>query len=138
MSLQVAPYDDDYWWHNQSATFYGGTIANDYTGSVYQEAVSGLAPIPKEAYIDAQGSRFVTYGLEIRPDWTHDGSGSITWYLDGKRTWHAPASVVPDNPRVNISRRIIPTEPMSIIMNYGAYTYCFLSCKWWWYKGMES
>lgn len=117
--VQVAPYDADYWWHNQSATFWNGSHANSYTGSVYQEAVSGVATIPSYAYIDADNARYTTFGLEVVPDWDHNGQGSLTWYIDGRRTWHAPASVVDANPITNISRRIIPTEPMSIVMNLG-------------------
>lgn len=116
---QVAPYDEDYNWHNKSASFYNGAKPNTYTGSVYQEAVSGVATIPEYAYIDAPGSRFVTFGIEIIPDFGLNGQGSITWYVDGQRTWHAPSAVVPHDPVTNISQRIIPVEPMSIIMNLG-------------------
>lgn len=121
----MAPYDADYWWHNASASFFNGTHANTYTGSVYQEAVSGVAPIPSTAYVDAEGSVFTTFGLEVVPDFDLNGGGSITWYLGGHRTWHAPSAAVPENPAVNISRRIIPVEPMSIVMNLGT----FLSCR---------
>lgn len=48
-----------------------------------------------------------------------DGSGYITWYVDGKRSWTAPSAVAPAVPKMNISRRLIPVEPMSIIINLG-------------------
>ncbi|KDN50357.1 glycoside hydrolase family 16 protein [Tilletiaria anomala UBC 951] len=118
-SLQTAPFDPDYAWDETAATFYGTAKANSYTGSVYQEAVSGISNIPADSYHDAAGARFVTYGFEYQPDWNKDGSGWITWYMDGKKTWTVTSDSVPARTDINIARRLIPTEPMSIIINLG-------------------
>ena len=119
-SLQVAPFDMDYAWDNNSATIYDTQYAtefNDYTGGVYQEAVSGLTTIPSDAYVKAPGARYVTFGVEYAPDFDFNGSGSITWYMDGQPTWGVDASAMPPRPDIDIGQRIVPTEPMSIIMN---------------------
>lgn len=117
---QTAPFDDSYNWTFNAAHHFNGATQNSYTGSVYQEAISGTQQIPAEGYIDAEGSRFVTFGFEYEPDWDSNGEGYITWYVDGQKSWTAPSAVAPAREEMNISRRLIPVEPMSIVINYGA------------------
>lgn len=119
MPYQVAPYDANYTWDFDAATFYNGGKRNSYTGAVFQEAVSGTQQIPAEAYVQEDDARFVTFGVEITPDWDYNGKGAITWYLDGKRSWTAPSAAIGPNEYTEISQRIIPVEPMSIVMNLG-------------------
>lgn len=111
-SLQTAPYDKDYAWDNSTAKFYGGAKPNTYTGSVYQEAVSGVAPIPDDAYNLTTNNRFVTFALEYSPDWDGNGKGSVTWYIDGEMTWQVTGASIGPDPSMDISQRLIPTEPM--------------------------
>jgi beta-glucan synthesis-associated protein KRE6 len=106
-------------WDESVAQFFGTAKANSYTGSVYQEAVSGVADIPAAGYIGATNARYVTYGFEYEPDFAKNGGGFITWYIDGKKTWTVRGNSIPARPAQNMARRLIPVEPMSIIMNLG-------------------
>jgi beta-glucanase (GH16 family) len=119
-SLQVAPFDLGYDWNQTIATVYDDTITtiNSYTGGVYQEAISGVTNIPTRGYSNSANS-YVTYGVDYSPDWNGDGSGYITWYMDGQPVWKVTGQSVSANANIDIGQRIIPTEPMSIIMNLG-------------------
>ncbi|PWN44596.1 concanavalin A-like lectin/glucanase [Ceraceosorus guamensis] len=120
-SLQTAPFDLAYDWDQDVAVLHpgGGTKINSYTGGVYQEAVSGLSPIPNKAYELATNPTFTTFGFEYVPDYDNDGSGYISWYIDGKQTWTVTGASTPPRPNIGIGRRPIPTEPLSIILNLG-------------------
>lgn len=122
-SLQTAPFDALYAWGNSSdvATIYDSSIThfNDYTGGPYQEAVSGLSQIPDDAYELSANPRAVTFGVQYSPDWNGDGSGSVTWFIDGKATWTVLGGSIGPNTAADIGQRLIPVEPMSIIMNLG-------------------
>ena len=119
-SYQIAPFDVDYYWNNgsEAVTIWDTdtTELNSYKGNTYQEAVSGLARIPDRGYVGTD-NEFVTFGVEYQPDWNADGTGSITWYIDGKPTWTVTGAAMPGNPTMDISRRTISVEPMSIVMN---------------------
>lgn len=43
----------------------------------------------------------------------------MTWFIDGKATWHLTGASVGPRPEIDISQRLVPVEPMSIIMNLG-------------------
>ncbi|UZJ57020.1 hypothetical protein CBS101457_006340 [Exobasidium rhododendri] len=124
-SLQTAPFDDAYYFVNTTpaTTILGeNTVINTYVGGPYQEAVSGVSLIPQRGFADADGAdadKYVTFALEYEPDWNNDGSGFITWYVDGIATWTITGDTVPAREVMEISRRNMPTEPMSIIMNLG-------------------
>lgn len=82
--------------------------------------MSGVSKIPEKAYIDAPNAEYTTFGFEYSPDFDGDGSdGFVTWWVDNKPAWTAPASAVGRNPISNVSQRLIPQEPMSIIINLG-------------------
>ncbi|CBQ70856.1 related to KRE6-glucan synthase subunit [Sporisorium reilianum SRZ2] len=119
-SLQVAPFDDAYAWGNASnqATIYDDTITefNTYTGGQIQEAVSSVTQVPDSGFQLTQ-NQFVKYGVEFSPDFNYDGSGTITWYVDGKPSWTVNPKAFPARPALDISQRIIPVEPMAIVMN---------------------
>jgi beta-glucanase (GH16 family) len=119
-SFQIAPFDLDYDYSQASAKIYNTDVTdfNPYTGGVYQEAVSAVTPIPDNAY-ENSGAKFTTYGVEYEPDWRQNGGGFITWYINGKATWTTLGAVVPPRPAIDLSQRIIPVEPMAIIMNLG-------------------
>ncbi|CAO1629954.1 unnamed protein product [Parajaminaea phylloscopi] len=121
-SVQTAPFDVDYAWKNSSAyaTLYQDTSSfNSYTGGVYQEAVSGVSRIPEDAYELAPTPRAVRFGVQYTPDWDGNGKGSVTWFIDGKATWKVEGAAVGPDSRIDIGQRLIPVEPMSIIMNFG-------------------
>lgn len=120
-SLQVAPFDVEYYWGNSTndVTIWGeDTEINTYVGGPLQEAVSSVALNPPRGFQNTQGD-FVTYGVQYDPDWNADGSGSITWFIDGKATWTAKGVAIGPSPEMDIGQRSIPTEPMYLIMNLG-------------------
>lgn len=120
-SLQTAPYDESYQWNNGSdyVTLYNPDISkfNSYIGGVYQEAISGLTNIPDDAYDLAPTPRAVKFGAQYTPDWDGNGQGSVTWFIDGKATWTVHGTAIGPNADLNIGQRLIPVEPMAIIMN---------------------
>ena len=124
-SLQTAPFDDAYYWVNSTpaTTIHGAdTEVNTYVGGPYQEAVSSVALIPQRGFMDydaPDAEKWVTYGVEVEPDWNNDGNGFVTWYVDGQPTWTITGATVPASTVMDISRRQIPVEPMSIVMNLG-------------------
>ena len=119
-SLQVAPFDDAYAWGNSSAdaTIYDDTITefNTYTGGQIQEAVSSVTQVPDRGFNLTQND-YVKYGVEFTPDFNYDGSGSMTWYVDGKPSWSVNPKAFPPRKNLDIGQRIIPVEPMAIVMN---------------------
>lgn len=119
-SLQVAPFDLGYNWDESVATVYNADVSefNPYQGGVYQEAVSATTQIPDDGYQNS-GARFVTYGMHYVPDFDGDGKGSVTWFIDGTATWTASSDSVPARQAIDIGRRLIPVEPMSLIINLG-------------------
>ncbi|GAC75949.1 hypothetical protein PANT_19d00031 [Moesziomyces antarcticus T-34] len=130
-SFQIAPFDANYSWsqapevahlYSPDATF------NTYTGGIYQEAVSAIARVPDTAY-DQSGGVPVRFGMQWDPDWDGDGSGSITWFVDGKATWSVTGHALGPNPYTEIGQRLIPTEPVSIIINL-AMSDGFQAVKW--------
>lgn len=124
-SMQAAPFDDAYYFVNTTpaVTISGAdTVLNTYVGGPYQEAVSGVSLVPERGFMDYDASdteKWVKYGMEYTPDWNNDGSGSISWYVDGTLTWTATGAALPSREDMDISRRQVPTEPMAIVMNLG-------------------
>lgn len=130
-SFQIAPFDANYTWsqapdvamlHSSATTF------NTYTGGQYQEAVSGVTRVPDTAYA-LSGGVPVTMGVQYDPDWSGNGDGSITWFVDGKPTWTLTGHALGPNPFTEIGQRIIPTEPLSIVINL-ALSDSFQRVKW--------
>lgn len=131
-SFQIAPFDANYSWsqapdvavlHSPETTF------NTYTGSVYQEAVSGVTRIPDSAYAHSPDSTPATIGVQYDPDWAGDGSGSITWFLNGQPTWTLSGAALGPNKFTEIGQRLVPREPMSIVVNL-ALSDGFQKIKW--------
>ena len=120
MSLQIAPFDDSYAWGNATPTdaqlFGDQTTFNTYTGGQLQEAVSGLSQVPDSGFAATDGE-FIRYGVEFWPDFDYNGNGKVVWYLDGKAVWQVNPTAFPARPDMDIGQRIVPTEPMAIIMN---------------------
>ncbi|CCF52658.1 hypothetical protein NDA11_001165 [Ustilago hordei] len=130
-SFQIAPFDANYTWSQAPsvATLHDpGMTFNVYTGGVYQEAVSALAPVPNSAY-SLSGAQPVTMGVHYTPDWDGDGSGSITWFMNRKPTWTLSGAALGPNKATEIGQRLIPTEPVSIVINL-ALSDGFQKVKW--------
>lgn len=121
-SLQMAPFDVDYFYGNSTARgdvriWDANTRLNDYKGGAIQEAVSALSDVPPVAYELSPNGRYMTFGVEYDPDWNEDGQASVTWYMDGRPTWTLNGQAIGPVPELDISQRLIPTEPMFMILN---------------------
>ncbi|KAI5481391.1 glycoside hydrolase family 16 protein [Pseudohyphozyma bogoriensis] len=118
-SFQVAPFDANYDYGNSSAdvTIYAAskTELNSYKGGLYQQACSGVTTVPSDAY-ELTGGEFSTYGFEIFPD---TDNGYITWQVDGEASWTITSAAVGPNNKTQIGQRLIPQEPLSIVLNLG-------------------
>ena len=86
------------------------TTMNVYTGGPYQQAVSGLSFINNDWY---DGKQYQTYAFEYTPG----SDGSVTWRIGGDKVWKLDARSL--RPNGNIGQRIIPAEPMALVMNFG-------------------
>lgn len=119
-SLQIAPFDPDYDWNQDLATIVDTdtTKFNPYTGGHYQEALSGLTNTLTKSYAKS-GNEFTRFGVEFTPDFSGGGKGQVTWYMDGSPTWTVTEASVAPNRDIDIGQRLVPQEPMSIIMNLG-------------------
>lgn len=119
-SLQIAPFDYGYDYNNDtSVTFvydHNKTKLNTYKGGVYQEALSALTYLDSDSYVGTKG-KFSTYGFEYWPSRGDDGY--VTWMVDGEKTWTVTTGSLQANDPVKVSQRLIPEEPMYIILNFG-------------------
>ena len=88
---------------------------NDYRGGPLQQALSGLTNLNNDWYNNTQ---YQLYAFEYTPGDT----GDVTWYVGKDKTWTIDSRAL--GPNGNIGQRVIPNEPMSIIMNFGmAYSF---------------
>ncbi|KDN53226.1 glycoside hydrolase family 16 protein [Tilletiaria anomala UBC 951] len=130
MSLQVAPFDAGYWLPNSTsdwATFYTpNTEPNEYRGSVYQQAASGLGNTSYEAY-ELTGQQFSSYAFEYIPGTSTQSH--VTWLIDGERQWRLGSTGLGPDEQTEIGPRVVPTEPMYIILNLGI-SRNFVSIDW--------
>ena len=83
---------------------------NSYCGGVYQQAVSGVTNLNNHWY---DGKQYQTYSLGYEPG----ADGEITWWVGDQATWTMDARAV--GPNGNIGQRVLPQEPLSVIINFG-------------------
>jgi len=122
-SAQFAPFSHDYVYLNdtpQEWNVYNTSISrpNNYKGSALQQAVSGITLLPDDIF---EGS-FHQLGFEYFANPSARSEGYIIWQMDGTRTVSMGAGAVgpdqgPDGS--GVSQRLIPEEPMSIVLNLG-------------------
>ncbi|KAF8194222.1 beta-glucan synthesis-associated protein [Pholiota molesta] len=119
-SFQCAPYDAGYNWIKTSpaTTIYNANLssANLYQGGTYQEAIS------VQTYIDDQfygPNGFAPYAYEYWSDPKNRDDGYITWYSNGQKTYTITSATVGPNSESQVSQRLIPEEPMYLILNLG-------------------
>jgi len=121
-SLQTAPFDDNYQYDNTSNNieqYYPSEMQpNSYLGGVYQQAVSVLVNTDRQNY-RSNGGGFGVYGFEYTANPNAREDGYVTWVSSGKPSWTMRAGATDANPRTQISRRPVPEEPMTIILNFG-------------------
>lgn len=72
--------------------------------------MSGLTNLNNNWY---SGDHYQTYAFEYTPG----AEGDVTWFVGDDKTWTLDGRGI--GPNGNIGQRVIPVEPMSIIMNLG-------------------
>jgi beta-glucanase (GH16 family) len=83
---------------------------NSYCGGVYQQAVSGVTNLNNNWY---DGKQYQTYSLSYTPG----ADGEIKWWVGDQATWKMDTRAV--GPNGNIGQRVLPEEPLSVIINFG-------------------
>lgn len=86
------------------------TLLNSYQGGVYQQALSGLTNLNNDWY---DGKQYQTYNFEYTPGET----GNIVWSVGESATWTLDSRAI--GPNGNVGQRVIPTEPLAMVMNFG-------------------
>ena len=89
---------------------YSVTRINSYQGGPYQEAVSALTFLNNDWY---NGNAYQSYGF----DYTPGAEGEIVWSVGSTQTWKVTGASM--GPNGNVGQRVIPEEPMSLIVNFG-------------------
>ncbi|CDO74392.1 Glycoside Hydrolase Family 16 protein [Trametes cinnabarina] len=121
-SAQFAPFTHDYLYGNETQDewwIYDPSITRPNTYN--QQAVSALTTLPDDMF-QGSGAVFKTLGFEYWANPKNRGEGFITWQVDGKPSVRlGAASMGPDTGTdgSQVEQRLIPEEPMSIILNLG-------------------
>ncbi|RDB17955.1 Beta-glucan synthesis-associated protein SKN1 [Hypsizygus marmoreus] len=119
-SFQLAPYNDNYYFDNSSSatTIFNSDVTkfNSYRGGIFQQSVSAVSYIDDENY-DNQG--YAKYAYEWFSDQNQRSDGYIAWYSQGVPSWTVTAASVGPDPITQVSQRLIPEEPMYLVMNLG-------------------
>ncbi|KAF7168932.1 hypothetical protein CNMCM5623_001826 [Aspergillus felis] len=120
-SLQMAPFDIWYMPDYEFTAVYDRHITqiNSYRGGPYQQAMSGLTNLNNKWY---NGNEYQVYAFEYTPG----AEGEITWFVGAHKTWTLDARAI--GPTGNIGQRMIPLEPMAVVMNLGmAYNFAAIN-----------
>ncbi|THH19097.1 hypothetical protein EW146_g2013 [Bondarzewia mesenterica] len=119
-SLQVAPFNYQYTFDNSSSStpIQNPSITkfNSYKGGPLQQAISALTYLDPQYY---NGSGFQPYAMEWWSNPSSRNEGYVTWSVNGQQTWTASAATLAGDTQTQISSRIVPEEPMSIVLNLG-------------------
>ncbi|KAK1225405.1 hypothetical protein PQX77_011654 [Marasmius sp. AFHP31] len=117
-SAQFAPYNYQYRIDRSHAQIFDDSVVhwNTYEGGPLQQAASAVAYVDDGNY---GGYGYATYGFEYWSDPKRRDDGYIVWYSHGKETWKLDAAAVGPDSRSMVSQRLIPEEPMSLILNFG-------------------
>ena len=89
------------------------TFLNSYQGAPFQQALSGLTNLNNKWY---NGLEYATYSYYYEPG----ASGQITWGVADQPVWKLDARAI--GPNGNVGQRVIPQEPMAVVMNFGMST----------------
>jgi beta-glucanase (GH16 family) len=117
-SFQIAPYNAGYRYNIDGSQLMdeSKTRRNSYLGGAYQQSLSSLTLTDSNAY---SGNGYQTYGVEFYGNRKARDDGYIAWYMDEQPTWMLKASAIGGDDKLGFGKRIIPEEPMSIILNLG-------------------
>lgn len=112
-SYQAAPFDLWYQPDYEYVEIYdeGITEMNAYRGGPYQQAVSGVTWLNNDWY---DGKEYQTYGFEYTPG---KEKGKIGWFVGDTYTWKMDGRSTRANG--NVGARILPEEPLTVILNFG-------------------
>ncbi|RDB14975.1 putative beta-glucan synthesis-associated protein C23H3.11c [Hypsizygus marmoreus] len=125
-SAQFAPFTHDYIYLNATQDEWviyepDMTRPNTYKGSAVQQAVSGIVKVPSDVF-QGTGQRFLPVGFEYWANPSNQQEGFITWQVDGTKSHRlGSAAMAPDQGAggSGVGQRLIPEEPMSIVLNLG-------------------
>ncbi|KAL4876052.1 beta-1,6 glucan synthetase [Aspergillus karnatakaensis] len=111
-SLQMAPFDIWYMPDYDYTAVYNQDVTqiNNYRGGPYQQAMSGLTNLNNKWY---NGREYQSYAFEYTPG----AAGNITWFVGSDKTWTLDGRSI--GPNGNVGQRVIPLEPLAIVMNLG-------------------
>lgn len=111
-SFQVAPFDILWRPNVDFMEIYDRsiTMANGYQGGPTQQAISAVTNLNNRWY---DGKAYQKYAFEYSPG----DDGYIVWYVGDDKTWKLDVRAI--GPNGNIGQRVIPNEPMSMIVNFG-------------------
>ena len=111
-SFQVAPFDLLWRPNTNWLEVYDYSVSemNAYQGGVYQQALSTVTNLNNDWY---NGKAYQTYGFEYEPG----DSGYVLWNVGDTKTWRVHANSV--GPNGNVGQRMIPEEPLALVMNFG-------------------
>ncbi|KAI0316822.1 glycoside hydrolase family 16 protein [Amylostereum chailletii] len=119
-SIQAAPFNYQYAWDNtsaiQSIENTDLTFLNTYRGGTFQQAISAQTYLDNTDY---GGNAYAPYGYEWWSDPDNREDGYVQWYSGGQKTWKADSSTMQGDSISGISSRLIPEEPMYLILNFG-------------------
>ncbi|KAI0061632.1 glycoside hydrolase family 16 protein [Artomyces pyxidatus] len=119
-SFQVAPFNYLYQFDNSSTStpISDPTLTkfNTYKGDLYQQAISAVTYLDNQNY---GGNGYAPYAYEWWSDPKNRDDGYIQWYVDGQPTWKLTSATLAGDSETKISSRIVPEEPMYIILNFG-------------------
>ncbi|KAH8827236.1 beta-glucan synthesis-associated [Flagelloscypha sp. PMI_526] len=129
-SAQFAPFNADYNFLNATTDEFqifntAKTRMNSYKGSAIQQAVSSVSKVADDGF-QGSGARKVVYGFEYWANPSNRDEGFISWLSDGVQDTRMGAKAMAADVAggSGVSARLIPEEPMSIVLN------CGLSVNW--------
>lgn len=126
-SAQFAPFTHDYLYDNSTEANHkifdtSRTRPNSYHGSAVQQSVSSLTRVPSDMF-QGQGKNFKVFGFEYWSDPNNPLDGYVQWVVDGTPSHRLGAGAVGPDPLElggsGVGQRLIPLEPMSIVLNLG-------------------
>ncbi|CAL1705278.1 unnamed protein product [Somion occarium] len=121
-SGQWGPFNAKYeWFHTPDNLIIANaskSMLNPYKGGVYQQATSVVTETNQEAY-EGTGNVYSVYGVQCKPGFD---DAYISWISDSQLAWMLKQPGAAADPRVEISTRPVPQEPMYLIANLGMST----------------
>ena len=111
-TFQVAPFDLLWRPNTDFIEVYDRQTSgmNAYQGGAYQQALSVVTNLNNDWY---DNKAYQTYAFEYEPG----ADGYVVWNIGDVKTWKMLGDAVGQNG--NVGQRVVPEEPLSIIVNFG-------------------